>query len=229
MNEALNLPAVLLQIPDDGTEVVIVDGNSSDNTLDVVHELRPGATIVQQVAQGKGAALAAGFAASHGDIIVMIDADGSMSPREFPAFVDALVRGADFVKGSRNLSGGGSEDLTFLRNLGNRSLGGVFNALHGTEHTDLCYGYMAFWRTALPAVMPDTPGFEVETWMNIRAAQAGLRVCEVPSYEGRRVYGDSNLNPIRDGLRILFTLLRGGATRGRAPRRAVASPMPVNP
>lgn len=216
MNEARNLPAVLLQIPEESTDVVIVDGCSSDNTLDVVRELCPRATVVEQKARGKGAALAAGFAAAKGDIIVMIDADGSMSPREFPAFVDTLVRGADFAKGSRNLREGGSADLTFLRNLGNRFLGAVFNALHGTAHTDLCYGYMAFWRTSLPALMPDTPGFEVETWMNIRAAEAGLKVSEVPSYEGRRVYGESNLHPVRDGLRVLRTLLRGGMTRRRA-------------
>jgi glycosyltransferase involved in cell wall biosynthesis len=217
MNEALNLPSVLLQIPDDSTEVVIVDGRSSDNTLEVARELCPRAVIVSEEARGKGAALAAGFAAASGDLIVMLDADGSMSPREFPAFVDALVRGADLAKGSRNMSGGGSEDLTFFRNFGNQFLGAVFNFLHGTQHTDLCYGYMAFWRSSLPALMPDTPGFEVETWMNIRAAQGDLVVAEVPSYEGRRVYGDSNLHPVRDGLRVLRTLVRGGATRRRRP------------
>lgn len=207
-NEARNLPTVLPQIPRHNTEVVIVDGASSDATVQIVQELCPKAVLVSQPASGKGHAMAAGFEIATGDIIVAMDADGSMSPREIPALVNALVSGADFAKGSRTL--GGSADLTRIRDLGNQALNRVFNALHGTNHTDLCYGYMAFWRDHLPVLTPDCAGFEVETWMNTRAAQAGLRVTEVPSYEGRRVYGESNLHPLRDGLRVGRTLLREG-------------------
>jgi hypothetical protein len=209
-NEARNLPAVLLQIPDESTEVVVVDGRSSDGTVGVVRELCPRARIVEQPGRGKGDALRAGFGAATGDIIVMMDADGSMSPREIPTFVAALVAGADLAKGSRTLPDGGSADLTPVRNLGNKALGWVFNVVHGTDHTDLCYGYMAFWRAHLGAVMPDCDGFEVETLLNIRAAQHRLRVVEVPSYEGRRGYGESNLHPVRDGIRVLATLGREG-------------------
>ena len=207
-NEARNLPAVLLQIPAAGTEVLVVDGHSRDDTVAVARELCPDAVIVKQPGRGKGDALRAGFQVARGDVVVMLDADGSMSPREIPAFVAALVAGADLAKGSRALSGGGSADLTFLRRTGNWGLGLLFNLIHGTRHTDLCYGYMAFWRRALPAIMPDCDGFEVETLLNVRAAQAGLRVVEVPSNEGRRAYGDSNLHPVRDGLRVLGTLVR---------------------
>lgn len=222
-NEARNLPAVLLQIPRQGTEVIVVDGHSSDSTIAVVHELCPDAAVVTQPGRGKGDALRTGFRAAKGDIVVMIDADGSMSPREIPAFVGALVAGADLAKGSRRLAGGGSADLTPIRSLGNRALGWVFNRIHGTRLTDLCYGYMAFWRGYLPDLMPDCDGFEVETALNVRAARARLRVVEVPSYEGRRGYGDSNLHPVRDGLRVLRTMVRerrcpGLAGRTPAPR-----------
>jgi Glycosyl transferase family 2 len=207
-NEALNLPSVLLQIPRTATEVVIVDGLSTDGTVEVARELCPGVVVVDQPGKGRGDALSAGFAAATGDIIVMMDADGSMAPREIPAFVDALVNGADLAKGSRHLHGGGSADLTVVRSLGNKVLGWIFNRIHGTRHTDLCYGYMAFWRAHLDAVMPDCDGFEVETLLNVRAAQRQLRVVEVPSHEGRRLYGDSNLHPVRDGVRVLRTLGR---------------------
>jgi glycosyltransferase involved in cell wall biosynthesis len=206
-NEARNLPSVLLQIPREGTQLIIADGHSSDGTVDVVRELWPEALVVDQPGRGKGDALRAGFTVATGDIVVMIDADGSMSPREIPGFVGALVAGADLAKGSRRLPGGGSADLTFIRGVGNQVLGWIFNRLHGTRHTDLCYGYMAFWRTHLPDLMPDCDGFEVETLLNMRAAQARLRVVEVPSYEGRRGYGESNLHPVRDGLRVLRTLV----------------------
>jgi Glycosyl transferase family 2 len=207
-NEARNLPSVLPQIPSEGTEIVVVDGHSSDGTPAIVRELCPDAVVIQQPGRGKGDALRTGFERATGDIVVMLDADGSMTPREIPAFVTALVAGADLAKGSRHLHGGGSADLTRLRSLGNQVLGWMFNRIHGTRHTDLCYGYMAFWRRSLPAIMPDCDGFEVETLLNVRAAQAGLRVVEVPSHEGRRVYGDSNLHPVRDGLRVLRTLSR---------------------
>lgn len=226
-NEALNLPSVLLQIPKEGTEVVVVDGHSSDGTVDVVHELLPDAVVIKQPGKGKGDALRAGFQATTGDIVVMIDADGSMSPREIPAFVGALLRGADLAKGSRKLPGGGSADLTFVRSMGNWGLGWVFNRIHATRHTDLCYGYMAFWRSHLSEIMPDCDGFEVETLLNVRAAQAGLRVVEVPSYEGRRGYGESNLHPVRDGLRVLHTLGTELPTSARMRARRTGSPVPA--
>lgn len=207
-NEARNLPSVLPQIPYENTQVVIVDGSSTDGTLEVARELRPHAVLVEQPARGKGYALAAGFEAATGDIIVSIDADGSMSPREIPALVNALVNGADFAKGSRSL--GGSEDLTRIRDVGNQGLSWAFNAIHGTNHTDITYGYLAFWRSHLPALMPDCTGFEVEALLNVKAARAGLSVAEVPSWEGRRGYGQSNLRTIRDGLRFLRAYGGGG-------------------
>jgi hypothetical protein len=150
----------------------------------------------------------------------MMDADGSMSPREIDSMVSALVRGADVVKGSRKMAGGSSSDLTMIRDLGNAGLSKVFNLIFDAAHTDLCYGYMGFWRRHLWALNPDCAGFEVETFLNIRAQRAGLRVVEVPSREGRRIYGQSNLNPIRDGLRILRTILRERAAPKPVPPEA---------
>ena len=82
---------------------------------------------VTQTRTGKGNALACGFAVATGDIIAMIDADGSADPSEIPQFVKALMDGADFAKGTRFTQGGGSNDITRLRSLGNRLLTSVFN------------------------------------------------------------------------------------------------------
>jgi glycosyltransferase involved in cell wall biosynthesis len=79
--------------------------------------------VLSQTRTGKGNALACGFAAATGDIIVMIDADGSTDPAEIPRFVEALTAGADFAKGSRFAPGAGSTDITPLRKLGNKLLG----------------------------------------------------------------------------------------------------------
>jgi glycosyltransferase involved in cell wall biosynthesis len=219
-NEAMNLPAVLSQLPAGLTEVIIVDGRSTDNTIEVARELVPDAVIVRQTGKGKGDALRAGFEAARGEIIVMLDADGSMSPREIDSFLSELVRGADLVKGSRQLPGGGSADLTPVRAAGNWVMSTMFNRLFDASHTDLCYGYMAFWNRNLDVLMPECTGFEVETWMCVSAQRAGLRVVEVPSQEGRRIYGRSNLRTVRDGIRVLHILV-GERWMALRPRRRV--------
>jgi Glycosyltransferases involved in cell wall biogenesis len=192
----------------------------------VARRLRPGIRIVQQRGKGKGDALAAGFAACTGDIIVMIDADGSTDGREIIQFVGALVTGADFVKGSRYANGGGSDDLTFSRRLGNTILRGLVNKLYGTKYTDLCYGYNAFWARHLDVLDIDCDGFEVETVMNIRAAKAGLKVQEVPSRERSRIHGQSNLRAIRDGWRVLKTIMREYRRPVATPRREPTTATP---
>jgi glycosyltransferase involved in cell wall biosynthesis len=220
-NEARNLAHVFESIPPWVDEIVLVDGHSTDDTVAVARQLCPGVKIVEQAGRGKGDALRAGFDACDGEIIVMLDADGSTDGAEIARFVGALVAGADFVKGSRFASGGGSDDITLTRRLGNRILSGLVNRLFGTSYTDLCYGYNAFWTRHLPTLDLDCDGFEVETVMNIRAAKAGLWVQEIPSHEHNRVYGVSNLHVMRDGWRIVKVIARERrAGRGRSTERA---------
>ncbi|MEV4888740.1 glycosyltransferase family 2 protein [Nonomuraea sp. NPDC050547] len=220
MNEAENLPHVFATLPSWIDEVILVDGNSTDDTVAVARRLRPDLHVVTQTGRGKGNALIAGFAAAKGDIIVMIDADGSTDGREIGLFVEALIEGADFAKGSRYAPGGGSSDISVLRSFGNRVLTGLTNMLYGTRYTDLCYGYNAFWARHLDAMALDCDGFEIETLMNVRAAQAGLLIQEVPSHEHCRIHGESNLHAVRDGWRVLKTILR------ERNRGLVAAPAP---
>ncbi|MFE2038113.1 glycosyltransferase family 2 protein [Streptomyces scopuliridis] len=208
MNEAENLPYVFRSLPDWIHEVVLVDGNSTDDTVRVARALRPDVKVVEQRGKGKGDALISGFAACTGDIIVMVDADGSADGQEIVSYVSALVSGADFAKGSRFANGGGTDDMTPIRKLGNRVLCAVVNAKFGARYTDLCYGYNAFWRHCLDEITLDCTGFEVETLMNIRVVKAGLRVQEIPSHEYDRIHGVSNLRAVRDGLRVLRVILR---------------------
>jgi glycosyltransferase involved in cell wall biosynthesis len=208
LNEAENLPHVLRKLPSGVNELIVVDGHSTDATVQVTQDLRPDARVVLQDKRGKGNALACGFAAARGDIIVTVDADGSTDPEEIPRFIAPLMDGADFVKGSRYMDGGGSADITKVRSAGNRLLGTSVNLLFGTHYTDLCYGYNAFWRSCLPNLHVTCDGFEVETVLNVRAARSGLNVVEVPSYERDRIHGLSNLNAWRDGRRVLRSIMR---------------------
>jgi glycosyltransferase involved in cell wall biosynthesis len=222
MNEAENLRVVLPMVPDWVHEVILVDGHSVDDTVAVAREMRPDIRIVTQQGRGKGAALRSGFDAATGEIVVMLDADGSTDPGEIPAFVGALLDGADFAKGSRFLKGGGTSDMTLDRKLGNMGFVFLVRTLFGGKYTDLCYGYNAFWRRAIPLLQLDCDGFEVETMMNVRALKVGLEVVEVASFEHDRIHGTSNLHPFRDGWRVLKTIFREAFGGTRAPAPAVA-------
>lgn len=207
-NEARNLGQVFASIPAWVDEIVLVDGHSVDDTIAVARQLYPDIKIIAQQGCGKGDALLAGFKECKGDIIVMLDADGSTDGAEIARFVGALVTSADYAKGSRFANGGGSDDITAARRCGNWVLSTLVNRLFGTRYTDLCYGYNAFWARDLSLLHLDCDGFEIETVMNIRAAKAGLRVQEIPSHERVRVHGESNLHIVRDGWRIAKVIMR---------------------
>jgi len=241
-NEAHNLPHVLNALPAGLHEVILVDGHSVDDTIKVAVGIRPDLKIIQQTRHGKGNALTCGFAALTGDIVVMLDADGSADPREIPAFVAALAAGAEFAKGTRFDRGGRSHDITRFRRIGNAVLINLVNLLFGTHYTDLCYGYNAFRVRLLPLFdLPpvqstdDTPGgmlwgdgFEIETLINVRAARAGISITEVGSTELPRLHGVSNLKAIPDGIRVLRMILSEHRRPNLAQPDALATQAPRN-
>jgi len=208
LNEEKNLPHVLPHIPDYIDEVLIVDGRSKDNTVSIAKKLCPNIRVLYQPGRGKGDALRYGIREAKGDIIVMLDADGSMAPEEIPRFVALLLNGYDFVKGSRFMSGGGTADMPTHRKFGNWVFTTLTNLFHRCRYTDLCYGYNAFWKKSFEKVMFKGNGFEVETEINIKIRKAGLKVTEVPSYEAQRLNGNGNLHSLKDGWRILTTIFK---------------------
>lgn len=207
LNEAQNLPHVLPRIPECVYEVLLVDGHSTDGTSEIARQIRPDIRIINQDGRGKGAALRSGFMSATGDIIVMLDADGSTDPGEIPLFVDALLAGADFAKGSRFLQGGGTSDMPRYRQLGNWGFVTLVRMLLGGNYSDLCYGYNAFWMHILPSIKLDADGFDIETKINVQVLRRGFKIVEVPSFEADRIYGTSHLQTIPDGFRVLRIIL----------------------
>ena len=207
-NEERNLGWVMRRIPAEIDEVILVDGDSTDRTVDVVLSIRADVVVVKDRVPGKGAALRAGFAVATGDYVVMLDADGSMDPEEIHRFVAALDDGHDLAKGSRFLDGAGTSDISPLRQIGNAMLKIFANILFRTRQTDLCYGYAAFRREAILALSLDADGFEIESQLFLRSIANGLSVTEVPSFEAPRRSGTSNLHTFRDGSRVLRSIVR---------------------
>jgi glycosyltransferase involved in cell wall biosynthesis len=233
-NEALNLPHVFAGLEHDRYEVILIDGGSTDDTVAVARQLWPEIIVIGQTRKGKGNALACGFRVATGDFIVTIDADGSTDPSEIPHFIEALKQGADFATGSRFIKGAGSSDLTQIRRIGSYLLSKFGNLLYGTRYTDPNYGYNAFRRECLSVIDLDGhevegadentmlwgDGFEVETLIHVRIANAGLKVTEVPCFERSRYFGSSNLNAFSDGIRVFRTI---HAERRRGVRNVTPS------
>jgi glycosyltransferase involved in cell wall biosynthesis len=227
MNEERNIAWVLERMPPYVDEILLVDGHSTDATVGVARQVRPDVRVVSQRGCGKGAAMRTGFEEAVGDYVVVLDADGSMDPGEIDYYVSALDDGYDLVKGSRELPGSGSMDLTPLRRWGNHVLVTTVNVTWGSEFTDLCYGYLAFRRDRLDDLALTGRGFEIEAEITINAIDAGLRIAEVPTVELSRHYGTSHLNAWRDGRRILGFLTRARLSprsrpvTDRIPKRAL--------
>jgi glycosyltransferase involved in cell wall biosynthesis len=208
LNEAENLPHVLPRIPGWVHEVLLVDGGSRDGTADMARRLRPTVRLIEQEGRGKGAALRSGFAAATGDIVVMLDADGSTDPAEIPAFVGALLAGADFAKGTRFIQGGGTADMPWLRRLGNWVFVTLANLMFRVRFSDITYGYNAIWRRHHSVLALEINGWPQEIISNIRLSQAGLRVVEVASFESRRLAGEAKLKTFPAGSAILKAMFQ---------------------
>ncbi|MDR0798030.1 MAG: glycosyltransferase family 2 protein [Nitrososphaerota archaeon] len=204
-NEERNIEYVLSQLNVLGySNILVIDGSSSDNTVEVARQ--NGAKIVIQTGHGKGQAIRQVLQNDYltADILILMDADGSMVPAEIPQFVKAICKGYDVAKGSRFLLGGGTYDMTQLRKFGNSVMLYITNLLHASNYTDICYGFAALNKKAVTILSQclEADGFDIETEMFIKAQKFGLEVVEVPSIEYRRKHGESNLHSFRDGLKI---------------------------
>lgn len=209
-NEEGCIGRVLREVPREIVdEIIVIDGHSTDRTAEEAKiELRPSDRFVIQKGKGYGGAFREAFDIASGDVIIMMDADGSHDPKDIPAIVDKVERGYEYVMASRYAPGGRSDDDTFIRWFGNRFFTWLTNAVHSTRVTDSLYLYTAITREGLNKLNLKTDGFEFCTEILVKAHRAGLKFAEVPAIERARFAGKSKVNAFWHGLKILRMILR---------------------
>ena len=208
LNEEDCLPHVLPKIPAWVDEILLVDGHSTDNTLELARKLRPEIKTLHQPGKGKGDALKCGIEKATGEIIVTLDADGSTDPEEMVKFIEQLLQGSDFAKGTRFL-GKHPRNRPWYRSLGNRVILTTFNLLFSKRYTDLCSGFNAFWKSSIIKIYPwPSDGYENEPFINCRAVKRGLKVIEVPHADSGRICGKIKECALRQGPKAIKTILR---------------------
>ncbi|MFL5551884.1 MAG: glycosyltransferase family 2 protein [Gemmatimonadaceae bacterium] len=194
------------------TEIICVDDCSTDGTKAILAQLLKDGKIHQAIYQehnrGKGAAVRAAIAASHGDVVIVQDADLEYNPADWPALFEPLVQGrADAVFGSRFL-GGTHRVLYYWHAIGNGLLTTLSNMFSNLNLTDMECCYKAI-RGELARSLPlrsERFGFEPE--VTARLAHANARIFEVPvSYSGR-TYLEGKKITWRDGFAALLHIVR---------------------
>jgi glycosyltransferase involved in cell wall biosynthesis len=169
--------------------------------------MRPSIVVLTQSGKGKGNALKCGFEAATGDIIATLDADGSTDPSELGNFIEPVLDGHDFAKGTR-LARGRPPTMAIHRWIGNILIVGFANALFGTQYTDMCSGYNAFRRECLEKLHFSGDGYEDEPLIYTRAIKAKLNMVEVPCAYESRFAGESKSPAFRQAWKSFKTILR---------------------
>jgi len=208
LNEEEGLPDILTKIPQWVDEIILVDGHSKDRTVEIARELCPSIKVLYQPGKGKGDALRHGIKHADGAIIVTLDADNATDPKEMPKFIEPLLAGYDFAKGSRFVRGF-PPNKPKHRILGNLIIIITFNILFFRRYTDLCSGYNAFRNNAIKEINLWSPdGFENEPLINVRVRKKGLKVIEVAHTDSGRLRGEVKESSWRQGFKAIKTIVR---------------------
>jgi glycosyltransferase involved in cell wall biosynthesis len=196
-------------------ELVAVDDGSSDGSRQILETLvaegRIDRLIVHEKNRGKGAALATGFAAASGEVVIVQDADLEYDPSEYRKLLQPILEGkADAVYGSRFMGGEPHRVLYFWHYVGNRFLTILSNMVTNLNLTDMETCYKCFRKEVLDGMAIRERGFGVEPELTAKVARGGWRLYEVGiSYSGR-TYAEGKKIGWKDGFRAIWCILKYG-------------------
>jgi glycosyltransferase involved in cell wall biosynthesis len=184
------------------SEIIVIDDGSSDQTFDIAckAEVR---VIRNSKSLGKGYALRQGFSIAQGEVIVTLDADGSHMPKDIPALLSPILKQqADMVIGVRD----NKSDISFIHHFGNKMLNAIISIMTLQRYRDTQCGFRTFRREVLDKIKLKAINFEIESEMLLKTSKEGFKVVERDITYVPRSYGISNINVIRDGLRIFYRI-----------------------
>jgi dolichol-phosphate hexosyltransferase len=187
--------------------IVVVDGGSTDNTLEVCK--KENINLIIQQGRGKGRGMREAVDVLNADIVVFMDGDGTYSPAELELLLRPLLDGtADMVVGSRTIGPMDKRSVTRLNMVGNKLFNKSINFALGSSVSDSLSGYRAIYRKAFDNFILFSHEFEIEVEITVEALENGLRIVEVPvSYKAREELAKTKLHPLRDGVKIGRALL----------------------
>ena len=208
-NEAGSIGDVLRRVLDvlpDAPLLVVDDGSRDETALQAVEA---GARVIRiEVNGGKGAAMRRGIAETSGEWLLFLDADGQDDPAEIPLLLAAIADDVDLVNGSRFLGDLRPGSIHPANRVGNVTLTRLFGLLFGQRITDSQAGFRLLRGDVARAMDLHGREYEFETEVLARVLQDHGRVVEVPVTRYPRSAGATDFRRVRNGLRILATMLR---------------------
>lgn len=188
-------------------KIYVYDNNSTDHTDEIARE--NGAIVRYECRQGKGNVVRSMFRDIDADCYLMIDGDDTYPCENAREMCDLILQGrADMVNGDRLSSTYFTENKRPFHNLGNRTVRFLINKLFKNNIKDIMTGYRAFSPAFVKGFPVLSKGFEIETEMTVAAVDNNFRVMEIPvEYRDRPSGSVSKLHTVRDGLRVLKTIL----------------------
>lgn len=203
-DEEGSIEKTITEIPRKYIDEIIVVDRSSDRTAQIAKRL--GCRVLRQQGKGFGNALRQGIENASGDIVLIMDADGSQNPRDIPMLINRVREGYDYVLASRYTVGSHSEDDTLLRSFGNWLITWTFNRMFHVNTSDSIFLFTAVRKKEYERLNLRSDGFEYCIELLAKAYVAGLKMVEIPSIERKRYAGRTKVNDFLTGYNLLKSI-----------------------